>query len=96
MVTPGSDPPAPASPPHTWRSMAVGLGLFCVIGGLFLAAGFKDALWPKVVGGGGVVILVVGLVANAMMSRRRSVRDNNWAARREAPPDTSDVEVSHE
>lgn len=54
----------------------MGLGLFCVIGGLFPAAGFKDALWPKVVGGGGVVILVVGLVANAMMSRRRSARDN--------------------
>ena len=56
--------------------MAVALGLFCVIGGLFLAAGFKDALWPKVVGGGGVVILVVGLVANAMMSHRRSVSGN--------------------
>jgi ABC-type Mn2+/Zn2+ transport system permease subunit len=51
--------------------MAVGLGLFCVIGGLFLSAGLKEALWPKSVAIGGIVILVVGLVANAILSRAR-------------------------
>lgn len=62
----------PASPqPHSWRSGIVSLGLFCVIGGLFLAAGFKEALWPKVVAIGGIAILVVGLVANAVVSRVR-------------------------
>jgi hypothetical protein len=50
--------------------VGVGIGLFCVIGGLFLAAGFQEALWPKVMAVGGVVTLVVGLVANALMWRR--------------------------
>jgi hypothetical protein len=68
----GMDKTPPASPqPHSWRSGIVGLGLFCVIGGLFLAAGFKEALWPKVVAIGGIAILVVGLVANAVVSRVR-------------------------
>jgi len=71
MVTPTSDPPTTPPAPRTWRSMAVGLGLFCVIGGLFLSAGLKEALWPKSVAIGGIVILVVGLVANAILSRAR-------------------------
>ena len=71
MANSGSTPPALHSQPHTWRSGVVGLGLFCVVGGLFLAAGFKEALWPKAMAIGGIVILVVGLVANAVVSRVR-------------------------
>jgi len=72
MVTSGSDSPTAPPAPHTWRSVAVGLGLFCLIAGLFLAAGFKGALFPKVVAIGGVVILVVGGVASAITSRRQA------------------------
>jgi hypothetical protein len=50
------------------------LGLLCVIGGLFLAAGFKEALWPKVMGVAGMGLLIVGFVANAVMSRHRPSR----------------------
>lgn len=44
---------------------------------------------------GGIVIMVVGGVARTLMARRRPASDNQWAAHREALPDTSDVEVSH-
>jgi len=56
--------------------MVVGLGLICVVGGLFLSAGFKEALWPKAVAIGGIVMLVVGLVANAILSRARPASGN--------------------
>jgi protein-S-isoprenylcysteine O-methyltransferase Ste14 len=46
------------------------LGLFCLVAGLFLAAGFKESLLPRVVAIGGVVFLVVGGVASAIASRR--------------------------
>lgn len=71
MVNSGRNSPAAPPQPHTWRSGIVGLGLFFVIGGLFLAAGFKEALWPKAVAIGGIVILLVGLIANAVASRIR-------------------------
>jgi hypothetical protein len=71
MVTNGSDSPAAPPAPHTWRSVAVGLGLFCLIAGLFLAAGFKEAFFPKVVAIGGMATLVVGGIASAITSRRR-------------------------
>jgi hypothetical protein len=76
MMTPTSDSPTTPQAPHTWRSMVVGLGLFCVIGGLFLSAGFKEVLWPKAVAIGGIVLLVVGLVANAILSRARPASRN--------------------
>ena len=72
MATNGSDSPAAPPAPHTWRSVTVGLGLFCLVAGLFLAAAFKEALLPKVVAIGGVVFLVVGGVASAITSRRRA------------------------
>jgi len=73
MVTSGSDFPAtPPTAPHNWRSVTVGLGLFCLVAGLFLAAAFKEALLPKVVAIGGVVFLVVGGVASAITSRSRA------------------------
>jgi len=71
MATGGSDSPTAAPPaPHTWRSGVVCLGLFCLVAGLFLAAGFKESLLPRVVAIGGVVFLVVGGVASAIASRR--------------------------
>jgi hypothetical protein len=76
MVTPGSDPPATTPPPQTSWNLTMGLGLFCVIGGLFLAAGLKEALWPKVLAIGGIVIMVVGGVGGALMARRRPSREN--------------------
>jgi hypothetical protein len=72
MVTSGSDSPVAPPAPLTWRSVAVGLGLFCLIAGLFLAAGFKGALWPRVVAIGGIAILVVGGIASAITSRRHA------------------------
>jgi hypothetical protein len=48
----------------------VGLGLFCLVAGLFLAAGFKESLVPKVVAISGIALLVVGGVASAITSRR--------------------------
>jgi hypothetical protein len=72
MVTSGSDSQTVPPAPHTWRSVAVGLGLFCLIAGLFLAAGFKEAFFPKVVAIGGVVLLGVGGVASAIASRSRA------------------------
>ena len=72
MATNGSDSPAAPAAPHNWRSVTVGLGLFCLVAGLFLAAAFKEALLPKVVAIGGVVFLVVGGVASAIASRRRA------------------------
>lgn len=71
MENSGSKSPIAPPQPHTWRSGIVGLGLFCAIAGLFLAAGFKEALWPKAVAIGGVVILVAGLAVNAVVSRLR-------------------------
>jgi hypothetical protein len=71
MMTPVPDSPTQPLPSHNWRTLTVGIGLFCVIGGLFLAAGFEDVVWPKMVAGGGIIIMVVGLVANAIMSRAR-------------------------
>jgi hypothetical protein len=68
----GRDSPAVLPPPHTWRSVAVGLRLFCPIAGLFLAAGFKEAYFPKAVAIGGIAILVVGGVDSAIASRRRA------------------------
>jgi len=76
MVTPTSHSPTTPPAPHAWRSTVVGLGLFCVIGGLFLSAGFKEVLWPKAVAIGGIVLLVVGLVANAILSRARPASGN--------------------
>lgn len=70
MPTRSSDPPAVSSAPHTWRSLMVGLGLFCLVAGLFLAAGFKESLVPKVVAISGIALLVVGGVASAITSRR--------------------------
>jgi hypothetical protein len=73
MATSGSDiPTAPPPAPHTWRSGTVMLGLFCLVAGLFLAAGFKEAIWPKAVAIGGIVFLAVGSVASAIASRRRA------------------------
>ena len=73
MVTSGRDvPTVPPAAPHTWRSGTVMLGLFCLVAGLFLAAGFKEAFWPKAVAIAGVVFLVVGGVASAINSRRRA------------------------
>jgi len=72
MVTRDSDSPAAPPAPHTWRSVVVGLGLFCLIAGLFLAAGFKEAFFPKVVAIGGMVILIVGGVASAITSGRQA------------------------
>ncbi len=71
MVTPGTTPPTPPLPAQNWRTLAVGLGLFCAIGGLFLAAGFKQATWPKVIAVGGFITMVVGLIVNAVLSRAR-------------------------
>jgi len=76
MVTPTSDSRTTPPAPHNLRSMVVGLGLICVVGGLFLSAGFKEALWPKAVAIGGIVMLVVGLVANAILSRARPASGN--------------------
>ena len=64
--------------------------------GLLFAAGFKEAFWPKVLAIGGIVIMVVGGVARTLMPRRRPGSNNEWAARREALPVMSDVEVGHE
>ncbi len=72
VVTSGSDPAAARSAPRGWWSVVVGRGLFCLIAGLFLAAGFKAAAFPKVVAIGGIVALVVGGVASAVASRRHA------------------------
>ena len=73
METSGSDfPAAPPPAPHTWRSGVVCLGLFCLVAGLFLAAGFKESLLPRVVAIAGIVLLVVGSIASAIASRRRA------------------------
>ncbi len=76
MVNPGSDPPATTPPPQTSRNLTMGLGLFCAIGGLLFAAGFKEAFWPKVLAIGGIVIMVVGGVARTLMARRRPGSNN--------------------
>jgi hypothetical protein len=90
MVTGGSDSPVASPTPHTWRSVAVGLGLFCLMAGLFLAAGFKEAFFPKVVAIGGMVILVVGGVASAITSRRRPVATSAWKVARPHQPNECD------
>ncbi len=72
MVTSGSDSAAARSAPRGWRNVVIGLGLFCLIAGLFLAAGFKEAAFPKVVAIGGMVVLVVGGIASAVASWRHA------------------------
>lgn len=73
MLTGDGDSPAASRPlPHNWRSGLVALGLFCLVAGLFLAAGFKDTLFPKVLAIGGIVFLAVGIVVSAVASRRHA------------------------
>lgn len=77
METNGTGPPTTPPPaPHNWRSGMVALGLFCLVAGLFLAAGFKDAVFPKVLAIGGIVFLVVGGIASAVASRRQATNPN--------------------
>lgn len=75
MATNGSDlPAAPPPAPHTWRSGVVCLGLFCLVAGLFLAAGFKESLLPRAMAIAGIVFLIVGGFASAIESRRSASR----------------------
>jgi hypothetical protein len=77
MLSGDNDLPATSRPaPHNWRSGTVALGLFCLVAGLFLAAGFKDAIVPKVLAIGGIVFLVVGGIASAVASRRQASNPN--------------------
>jgi hypothetical protein len=71
MATPGIDAPAPPPPSLNWQRVTLGLGLVCLFGGLFLAAGFKDALWPKVVTVAGVVAMIISGLASAVASLRQ-------------------------
>ena len=68
MVTPGIETTAPSPRSLNWQRVTLGLGLVCLFGGLFLAAGFKEAHWPKVVTVAGMVAVIVSGLASAAIS----------------------------
>lgn len=80
MSPSGQDGPGKKAPASNWRTTLVGVGIFCIIGAVFVGAISKEAggMAPKVLAIAGALLLAISIAWTLISSVLSKLNRGRW------------------